>query len=258
MIDPKKSLGQHWLFDRAALQAVAKAGELDKSDTVLEIGPGLGSLTKVLVERAGRIFAIEKDEELAVQLSSNLKPANLEVITADILEFDTRGLPAGYKVVANLPYYLTSKLLRSLLENANPPSLMSLLVQKEVGERIVAKPGQMSLLALSVQYYAEPKLLRVVPKELFEPPPQVDAALIQVKRRPKPVFAADTTKLFRLMRAGFAGRRKQLKNSLAAGLHMESAPVAGLLRQLGIDPSSRAQELSLTDWQRIYQKIPLD
>ena len=258
MIDPKKSLGQHWLFDRAALQAVAKAGELDKSDTVLEIGPGLGSLTKVLVERAGRVFAIEKDEELAVQLSSSLKPANLEVIAADILEFDTRGLPAGYKVVANLPYYLTSKLLRSLLENANPPSLMSLLVQKEVGERIVAKPGQMSLLALSVQYYAEPKLLRVVPKELFEPPPQVDAALIQVKRRLKPAFHADTTKLFRLIRAGFTGRRKQLKNSLAAGLHMESAPVAGLLRQLGIDPNSRTQKLSLTDWQRIYQKIPLD
>ena len=254
MVEAKKSLGQHWLFDQAALADVAKAGELNSKDTVLEIGPGLGSLTKLLVASAKRVVAIEKDEQLAAELPGRIQADNLEVITADILEFDLSQLPAMYKVVANLPYYLTSRLLRSLLENPNPPSLMSLLIQKEVAERIVAKPGQMSLLAFSVQYYGQPKLLRVVPKELFQPPPRVDAALLRIKRRPKPYFAADTKNLFRIVKSGFAGKRKQLKNSLAAGLQRDSANITRLLKSAGIEPRSRAQELSLDDWQKIYQK----
>ncbi len=258
MTDTKKLLGQHWLFDQDSLKAVVDAGEITKSDTVLEIGPGLGTLTKLLVPRAKQVTAVEKDEQLAADLSNSIKADNLRVVPGDILNFDLNQLSPDYKVVANLPYYLTSKLLRSLLESPNPPILMALLVQKEVGERITAGPGQMSLLALSVQYYAGPKLLRIVPKALFQPSPKVDAALIQIKRRSKPAFAAKTEQLFRLFKAGFSGKRKQLKNSLAAGLHLDPNQCSQILKNIGIDPAARAQELSLEDWEKVYLKIPID
>src|SRR4051812_14566615 len=153
-----KSLGQHWLKDEATLEAICEAADVSRSDTVLEVGPGLGDLTRQLAKRAGEVIAVEVDKYLAVNLSGRVKADNLEVIQADILKFDLTSLPASYKVAANIPYYLTSNLIRVLSESANPPVTMALLVQKEVAERLAAAPGQMSLLSVSTQLYYMPKL----------------------------------------------------------------------------------------------------
>ncbi|HLB40661.1 MAG TPA: 16S rRNA (adenine(1518)-N(6)/adenine(1519)-N(6))-dimethyltransferase RsmA, partial [Candidatus Babeliales bacterium] len=169
---PKKSLGQHWLKDEPTLSYIANSANLSATDTVLEIGPGLGTLTRHLLDRAKEVMAVELDEALAQKLPSHEK---LQVVQADILKFDLTKLPPGYKVVANIPYYLTSNLLRVLAESDNSPILMVLLVQKEVAQRITAKPGQMSVLAVSIQLYYQPQLGKVVPAELFTPSPKVDS-----------------------------------------------------------------------------------
>ena len=255
-----KRLGQHWLFDKKALRSIVQAGEITKNDTVLEVGPGLGTLTELLVQKAKAVVAVEKDPQLAAKLDKVTfartdLAKKLEVIDADILDFDLGQLPRNYKVVANIPYYLTSNLLRRLLEAENPPALMALMVQKEVSERIVAKPGKMSILSFSVQYYAQPRIIQIVPKELFKPPPKVNSAIIQIKRRPKPYFPADQERLFRIVKAGFANKRKQLKNSLAAGLHLSGEECSDVLKKLGINPQARAQELSMKNWQKLYESL---
>lgn len=250
-IAAKKSLGQHWLFDQPSLEMVIGAAELSTQDTVLEVGPGLGTLTELLLQKAKRVVAVEADAELIPGLKKISSP-RLELVHADILSYNLRSLPEGYKVVANIPYYLTSSLMRMLLESSNPPSLMSVLVQKEVAERITAGPGQMSVLAFSVQYYSVPAITGSVSKELFEPEPKVDSAVLQIKLLPKPLFPADTKKLFRLVKAGFGERRKQLKNSLTGGLQLTAAQVLGALNQAKIPESARAQELSMSQWQQLY------
>lgn len=255
MRGPKKSLGQHWLFDAETLQAMVATAQLDKDDVVLEVGPGLGSLTQLLVAHSKQVIAVEKDEHLAADLLRKLSARNLSVVSDDILEFDLSQLPQRYKVVANIPYYLTSHLIQNLLEAANPPSQMVLLVQKEVAERVIAQPGQMSILSLSVQYYAVPELIQTVAKELFEPPPKVDSAILSIKRRAKPYFEAEPKLLFRLIKAGFGEKRKQLKNSLAGGLRIPPAEITELLKAVGIGPSARAQELSLPQWEKLYAVI---
>jgi 16S rRNA (adenine1518-N6/adenine1519-N6)-dimethyltransferase len=161
-MEPKKSLGQHWLKDKATLQAICDAGDLKHNDTVLEIGPGLGDLTRQLVKRAGKVIAVELDSNLALKLMGEIKSDSLEVIQGDILKFDLTQLPVDYKVVANIPYYLTSNLMRILSESTNPPLLIVLLMQQEVAQRIAAKSGQMSLLSVSTQLYYQPKLGPVV------------------------------------------------------------------------------------------------
>ncbi|MBI4100917.1 ribosomal RNA small subunit methyltransferase A [Candidatus Microgenomates bacterium] len=261
-LSAKKSLGQHWLFDQATLKKIVAAGEITKKDTVLEIGPGRGSLTKLLLKQAKIVIAVEKDRQLAARLTRSdlvqdrILHKKLEVVGGDILQFDLGRLPKGYKVVANIPYYLTSKLLRRLLEDINPPSVMALLVQKEVAERIVARPGQMSVLAVSVQYYGTAEIVGMVPKELFKPAPKVDSAIIKIKRRVAlPHSPADSKKFFRLVKAGFGERRKQLKNSLAGGLRLSLDQAVNNLRSAGINPAVRAQELSLADWRNLYQQI---
>jgi 16S rRNA (adenine1518-N6/adenine1519-N6)-dimethyltransferase len=251
-IRPKQGLGQHFLIDKASLGRILAAAELSRGDTVLEIGPGLGVMTEALAAAAGRVVAVETDPQLS-QLLLRDRPPNLEVITADILGFDLRRLPAGYKVVANIPYYLTSQLLRQLLEAANPPRLMALLIQQEVAERICAGPGAMSVLALSVQYYAQPVIVGLVERHKFWPAPEVDSAILKISRRPTPLFSADPTRLFRLIKAGFGERRKQLKNSLAGGLNAETAAVTSLLTVAGVDPQARAQELAAADWAGLYK-----
>ncbi len=250
--NPKKGLGQHFLVDDASLAMIADAAQLEAGDTVLEIGPGLGSLTLNLTRQAKRVVAVEADADLAEQLGIDA-PDNLEIVAADIMDYSLAQLPKGYKVVANIPYYLTSKLIRHLLENSNRPTVMSLLVQKEVAERIVAEPGQMSILAISVQYYAHAKIMGVVERHKFWPAPEVDSAILLISPTPEPAFAADAAKLFRLIKAGFGERRKQLKNSLAGGLNASDEVIAQVLKAAKIKPSKRAQELSLTDWQRLYQ-----
>lgn len=249
-IAPKKSLGQHFLIDADSLEAVIAAAELDPTDTVLEIGPGLGVMTTAVCERVEKVVAVETDRVLAELLRRDA-PANLDVIEDDILRFDLTGLPLGYKVAANIPYYLTSKLFRLLLESPNPPAVMSLLIQKEVAERITASPGSLSILALSVQYYGQPKIMKIVERHKFWPAPAVDSAVLQVIVS-GPAFPADASKLFRLIKAGFGERRKQLKNALSGGLNVEGILAEKWLKAAKLKPTARAQELSLADWHRLY------
>lgn len=242
----KKSLGQHWLNDLSTLEDICDAAELSGEDTVLEIGPGPGSLTKLLVQEVQQVVAVEFDERFARDLP---KAKNLQVVHQDILTFDLTTLPKGYKVVANIPYYLTSNLLRVLSESTNPPETIVLLVQKEVAERVAAEPGGMSLLSVSVQLYYQARLGVKVPAMLFTPPPKVDSQVLILTRRAQPLFTDLNDKLFfALVKAGFSERRKKLKSSLSGGLRADKSAVAQILEQAQIDPDKRAQELSLTDW----------
>lgn len=255
-MEPKKSLGQHWLHDDASLDAMLAAADVQAGDAVLEIGPGLGTLTAKLAARARQVVAVEFDEALARSLPQRVPAANLAVVHQDILRFDLTSLPPNYKVVANIPYYLTSKLLRVLCESANHFSQAALLVQKEVAERVCARPGEMSLLAVSVQFYAEASLGQVVPAALFTPPPKVDSQILRLAWRPHPLFADVVPgQFFRLVKAGFSQRRKTLLNSLSAGLHLERSQTTELLEQAGIASTTRAQALDLQDWHRLYQAM---
>lgn len=210
MTGPKKSLGQHWLTDRDVLANIADWAEIGSDDTVLEIGPGLGTLTSELLRRAKKVVAVEFDEELARKLPGQFPGKNLEVINADILTFDLSILPAGYKVVANVPYYITSKIVQLLMTSKNKPATTVLLVQKEVAERIAAKPGDMSILAISAQVYAEASLGDVVPAALFTPPPKVDSQVVILQTRTESLIAQEDEKaFFRVVKAGF---RLSVKN----------------------------------------------
>ncbi|QQR52465.1 ribosomal RNA small subunit methyltransferase A [bacterium] len=250
-IRPNKALGQHFLVDAASLESIMAAAKPDKNDTVLEIGPGLGVMTQPLTRQAGQVVAVETDPILADLLRRDA-PANLKVVEQDFLLFDLTALPSGYKVIANLPYYLTSKIMRLLLESSNPPSVMSVLVQKEVAERITASPGKMSVLAFSVQYYGRPEIVAMVERHKFWPSPDVDSAVLRISLK-GPAFAADTAKLFRLVKAGFGEKRKTLKNALSGGLNLSPDLVIALLETANIVPLARAQELDVASWQRLYQ-----
>jgi 16S rRNA (adenine1518-N6/adenine1519-N6)-dimethyltransferase len=251
---PKKSLGQHWLHDLPTLQAMCDMARVSSRDVVLEIGPGLGTLTLELTQRAARVIAVEFDSDLAAELPSRVPSANLEVAHSDILHFDLTKLPLGYKVAANLPYYITSKIVRMLLESPNPPSEISLLVQKEVAERMAARPGRMSILAVAVQYYAEATLGQLVPAALFTPPPKVDSQIIGLKYRAESLFPdINSLDYFRIVRAGFGEKRKTLRNSLSGGLHIDKVAVESLLKEANIDPRTRAEQLSLEDWYRLVK-----
>jgi len=253
-MEPKKSLGQHWLKDIATLEAICEAANLTHTDTVLEIGAGLGDLTRQLLKRAGKVIAVEKDESLATKLTTELAAANLEIINGDILKFDLTQLPHKYKVVANIPYYLTSNLIRTLSESSNPPLLIVLLVQKEVAQRIAAGPGQLSLLSVTTQFYYLPKLGPQVAAELFEPPPKVDSQVIILKRRKHPLLeATEGREFFRLVKAAFAGRRKKLRSSLSAGLKIPKEQTDIILMSARINGDLRAQNLSLDDWHKLYK-----
>jgi 16S rRNA (adenine1518-N6/adenine1519-N6)-dimethyltransferase len=251
---PKKSLGQHWLHDADSLTAMLAAGQVSQHDTVVEIGPGLGTLTTYLVQTAQQVVAVEFDEALANDLPNQVPAKNLTIFHADCLTFDYTQLPRDYKVVANIPYYLTSNLLRVLSESANPPAVIALLVQKEVAQRVAAQPGDMSLLSVSVQLYYQAQLKELVPAELFTPPPKVDSQIIQLTRRPQPLFEdLDHKAFFRIVKAGFSQRRKKLRSSLSAGLHISKEATSQLLESAGVDANCRPQELSLDDWYRILQ-----
>lgn len=258
---PKKSLGQHWLHDKSSLMAMLEAAEVNEGDTILEVGPGLGTLTEVLLEKHAQVIAVEFDQILAENLVQNIRERtngsvstdDLTVVNEDILTFDLTQLPRGYKVAANIPYYLTSNLIRKLLESPNPPVVMSLLIQKEVAERIVAEPGDMSILAVSVQFYAEASLGQLVPAELFTPPPKVDSQIIQIKLRETPLFSdIDTEQFFAIVKAGFSEKRKKLRSSLSGGLHISKQEVDAWLANAGISPDARAQELTIQQWHSLY------
>lgn len=250
---PKKELGQHWLHDITALTAMADGIDTKPGDTVLEIGPGMGTLTKVLLDRGALVTAVEFDHDLAVKLPGRVPSDDLVVIEQDILSLDFRRLPAGYKVSANIPYYLTSNLLRVMCESPNPFSSAALLMQKEVAERVVAGPGDMSMLSVSVQYYCDASLGMVVPAELFTPPPKVDSQILLLNFRSQLLFPdVDTKQFFRIVKAGFSQRRKKLRSSLSAGLQLDKTKIDNLLHTATIDGNLRAQNLSLNDWHAIY------
>lgn len=249
MTAPKKSLGQHWLKDPNFLNEIANEAGLNKSDTVLEIGPGLGTLTSRLLKRAKRVVAVELDEDLAKKLPGQFPGASLEVINQDILKFDLRTLPKNYVVVANVPYYITSKIIRMLTTAANKPRTIVLLVQKEVAERIAAEPGDMSILAVSAQLYSEVRLGAVVPAAFFTPPPKVDSQVVVLQIRPAPLISSSQEKeFFRIIKAGFSAKRKKLRSSLASGLQLPKTLIESALIGVGASADNRAEQLSLEQW----------
>lgn len=252
MTAPNKSLGQHWLHDREVLKHIADCADIQSGDTVLEIGPGLGTLTSELLRRADKVISVEFDPELARKLPGQFPGKNLEVIHQDILTFDLSRLPAGYKVVANVPYYITSKIVQLLMTADNKPSVTALLIQKEVAERLAALPGDMSILAVSAQTYAEVSLGDVVPAELFTPPPKVDSQVVVLKTRPEPLVDHSQEKqFFRTVKAGFSAKRKKLRSSLSGGFGISKQDAEVLLGRAGISPDARAEDLLLDDWKKL-------
>lgn len=244
-LHPKKSLGQNFVQDPGALDKIVGVAALSPADTVLEIGPGTGALTERLAAVAGRVIAVEIDQRLQPILDAALGHLpNVEVVYADILQTDVAALVGGsdYAVVANVPYYITSAILRHLLESPQRPRRLVLTMQLEVAERLVAKPGDMSLLAVSAQFYARVQIVARLKAAIFYPRPEVDSAVVRLDTYPQPpVEIPDEKTFFRIVRAGFSQKRKQLKNSLGEGGSV-------LLERAGIDPRRRAETLSLDEW----------
>jgi len=265
----KKGLAQHFLVDETVLETITAAAELTTSDVIMEIGPGLGILTRELAKQSGLVIAIELDRKLAVILEQTLSSFdNVAIINDDVLKIDPAALlreqkaklppavntPGNYKVVANLPYYITSPVLRHFLEASVQPQIMVVMVQKEVAEVIVAKPGQMSVLSISVQLYGEPRIISHVPAGCFYPAPEVDSAILRIDVYPQPAVAVavdDRDSFFELVRAGFTASRKQIGNSLAQGLGKPKAEILPLLTRASIAPQRRAETLTIEEWARL-------
>ncbi len=256
MAGPKKSLGQHWLKDRDVLASIADEGGIQSDDTVLEIGPGLGTLTSELLRRAQSVVAVELDAELARKLPGQFPGTALEVINQDILSFDLRSLPKDYIVVANVPYYITSKIVQLLTTATNKPKRIVLLIQKEVAERMAAGPGDMSILAVSSQVYATVRLGELVPAAYFTPPPKVDSQVVILDILPHARVSTEQEKLFfRVVKAGFSAKRKKLRSSIASGLHITKSEAELLLTAAGISPEDRAEDLSIENWLDLVQHV---
>ncbi len=252
----RKRLGQHFLIDNEVLQQILSAAELTTDDIVIEIGPGLGILTRELIRRAKRVIAVELDDKLADFLRQEMTSfPNVQVINGDILKIDPSDLvpePERYKVVANLPYYITSPVLRHFLEASARPGLMVVMVQKEVAEAIAAGPGKRSLLSISVQFYGHPTIMSVVPAESFYPAPEVDSAILLIGLYPEPAVAVDDVdSFFKTVRAGFASPRKQLVNSLSYGLGLPKADIINVLEKANISLQRRAETLTLEEWAQL-------
>ena len=262
---PQKELGQNFLVDLHVVGRILAAAEVGPEDTVLEIGSGLGTLTKALAERAKRVVAVEVDRQLVAILRQQLEAfPNTEIVLGDILALDIAKLlqekcmrrGPRYKVVANIPYYITSAVLRHLLETSIRPQVIVLMVQKEVAQRIAAKPGQMSLLTVSVQFYGQPSIVARVPARSFYPVPKVDSAIVRIDPYGQlPLKADDIAPFFDVVRAGFAQRRKQLRNALAHGLALPMEFIAQALAIAGIEGQRRAQTLSVSEWVTLYRAL---
>jgi len=254
---PKKGLGQNFLVDATALERIIQAAEIPPGCTVLEVGPGLGSLTRYLALSAERVVAVELDSALIAVLEEVLQEMpNVEVVHGDILELDPARLIGmdGDGVGANIPYYITSNLIRHLLEAPLKPQRIVLTVQREVAERINARPGEMSLLALSVQVYGRPRVVTRIPAGAFYPPPNVESAVVRVDLYPQPIIRVEQLDaFFRLARAGFGQKRKTLRNSLSAGLNQPAEQTVRLLQAAGIDPMRRAETLSIEEWKALTE-----
>ena len=250
----RKGLGQHFLVDGTVLRQIVSAADIGPEDTVVEVGPGLGFMTEELAKRAGRVVAVEVDAGLAALLKTTLADyANVTIITADILAVDQATFGGRYKVVANLPYYVAVPVLRLFLEAGRKPETMVVMVQREVAREITARPPDMSLLAISVQLYGEPKVVKRVPARAFYPAPDVDSAVLRIKVYPQPAVDVDPATFFPLVRAGFSAARKQIANSLTNGLDLPKPAAIEILDGAGIDPRRRAETLSLEEWARLWR-----
>jgi len=251
---PKKYLGQNFLINDSILPTIIKAAEINAGDTVVEVGPGTGILTKALLDAGAKVFAIEKDFDLIAGLTQKFgNSKNLKIVHQDALWFDETTLPK-YKVVANLPFNVAAPLIRKFLESSNQPELMVLMVQKEVAEKITAKPGnsERGILTLSVEFYGNAEIVADVSKNSFKPMPKVDAAIIKIE--PKKLHTVGVSKqvesklFFRIVKAGFAAKRQQIHNSLAATLRLPKDQVKDILSRANIEPQKRAEDLTLKDW----------
>jgi len=259
---PDKNLGQNFLIDPGILDQIVKAADVNRQDTVLEIGAGLGHLTSRLALSARQIVAVELDKRLISALEDNLSPfSNIRIVQGDILKLDLSDLVSedNYLVVANIPYYITSSIIRNLLESGVKPKRIILTIQYEVAQRITAISGQMSVLALSVLMYGEPLLVKRIPADAFYPSPKVDSAVLRIDLHPEPILPAEKRETyFKLVKAGFLHKRKTLRNSLSTGLKWPPGKIESLLSAAEIDPQRRAQTLSLPEWlelTRQYDKI---
>ncbi len=259
-IKPQKSLGQNFLQDELVLEQIVAAGDLSVQGKVLEIGPGKGVLTRKLVQKAQRIIAVEKDGRLVdflakqSDLAEFAKQGKLKLVQEDILKLNLPQLIEendfeDYKLIANIPYYITGQLIRLFLETKFQPELLVLLVQKEVAERICATAGKMSVLTLAVQFFGKAELVGEVSKDCFSPVPKVDSAILKITPHQKP--PANQEEILRLAKIGFASRRKTLVNNLAAGLRREKSELKAILEKLALPAAVRAQDLSLADWVKL-------
>jgi 16S rRNA (adenine1518-N6/adenine1519-N6)-dimethyltransferase len=266
-LQAKKGLGQHFLVNSSILHNITQAAELTPSDLILEVGPGIGVLTHALVEQAGWVIAVELDKQMAEALKETLVPhQNYSIINRDILDIDPRDLilqekskfpseivdHTNYKLVANLPYYITQPIIRHFCESKLKPRIMIIMVQKEVAKNIVAKAGDLRILAISVQFYGKPEIMGYVPAGNFFPVPKVDSAILKITLHTKPLYQVTSEKnFFRIVRAGFCATRKQLANSLAQGLAIPKSEVISLLLKAGIASQKRPETLTIEEWARL-------
>lgn len=286
-LNPNKTYGQNFLMDETILEDMIDEAGVGKNDVVLEVGPGIGNLTERLLDRAKKVISIEKDPQFLTVLKLLKKEhKNFDYKLGDVLEVDFQKLLSSvipdatsakregdpgsqrkilkqvqddinYKVVANIPYYITGKIVQLFVKAEHKPTSLTLLMQKEVAENIVAKPGQLNLLAISTQLYGEARLVRVVQANKFYPAPKVDSAVVHIELYKKPKYKIDDEqKLFRVMRACFTGKRKQLHNTLTNNLKLDKHEVEKVLQELKIDPAIRPQQLTIDQWLELTKKLP--
>lgn len=294
-VNPSRQSGQNFLIEPRFTQVMVEAADIKKDDNILEVGPGFGILTSALVKQAGKVVAIEKDKNILQALKKIARPyKNLDLVEGDVLEIEdiysviareaksrswrsrrdcppkadlprarlrsARNDGVSYKLVANLPYGITSAVLRRFTSKEPKPKLIIVMVQKEVAERVCAPKGEMSLLSVSVQLYGQPEIIQMVPREAFWPKPEVNSAILKIAINSESDLKAKTNgvtekKFFQLARIGFSSRRKQLQNNLAAGLHLPNQEVKDILIKTGFDSQIRAQDLSVDDWLKLARNI---
>jgi 16S rRNA (adenine1518-N6/adenine1519-N6)-dimethyltransferase len=260
-IRPNKAFGQNFLVDRVVLQEIVDAAELAATDQVLELGAGTGVLTRELAEQARRVVAVELEQDMLRLLTHTVGSyPNVEILARNLLYLDPQEVfgQEPYKLVANLPYYITAPTFRHFLESANAPRLLVVMVQYEVAQRIVAEPGDLSLLGVSVQFYGRPRIIMRVPARAFYPAPKVDSAILRVEVHEEvPLTPQERNSFFRVVQAGFSERRKQLHNSLAHGLHRKDEEIRGWLAAASIEANRRAETLSIEEWLRLWREAKL-
>jgi len=255
--EPSKGLGQNFLINRGISQRIIESADIKPTDTILEVGPGVGNLTLELAKTAKEVLCVEKDAKMAEILKETLKDSkNTEVLVGDILKLEAEVFPKIFKIVANLPYYITSPVIRKFLELDKKPDLMILMIQKEVAQRICSKPPNMNLLAVSVQFYALPKIISYVKKENFWPKPKVDSAIIKIIPK-NGGYPVSPDIFFRVVKAGFSQPRKQLGNNLPKMLELGKENISQILKENNIDPKQRAETLKLEDWINLSKSLKI-